>query len=130
MQQILEHFNHYIANLDWAFIVTFIIMGYGLNSLPARISLFSITKLTMPTRYRILIVGVLFGVLIYFVRGYTLGEVETLFHSFVFAIVFHKMLVDNLILMLSNLRKRYFQPSLYKDDILRPDLPPDVPGLI
>ena len=68
----------------------------ALNSASVRITLYMWTGIQVRTRYRMLLLGLIYGTLIYFVRGYTLDTVEILFQSFLFALVFHKLLVQRL----------------------------------
>ena len=87
----------YLSKLDWFYIITFILIGYGLNSdkvigkVKDKLWIFS------QTRYRMALVGVLYAVATYFLRGYGVDQIEKLFASFVFSIVFHKMIIDSVV---------------------------------
>jgi hypothetical protein len=52
------------------------------------------------TRYRVIIIGVIYGTAIYFIRGYKLNQVENLLQSFIFALVFHKFIIESLVFWL------------------------------
>ena len=94
MIEILQHISNYLNRLDWAYILTFIIIAYGLNHYRATNFFYKVFKLKMATRYRVFIIGLLYGVALYFIRGYRLKMIECLLQSFVFALVFHKLLLE------------------------------------
>lgn len=97
-QQIIEAgtlIANYIGNLDWTYIITFIIIAYGITHFKLK------EGLKIKTRYLVGVVGVIYAIALYFIRGYEPVMAEPLFQSFVFALVFHKLLLDqtvNLIL--------------------------------
>ena len=95
--QIFNHLTTYLVNLDWAYIITLIIICYSINSKAVTGKIRKATGLKSKTRYRVAITGILYAVLIYFFRGYELAQTEVLLQSFVFAFVFHKLLLDKLI---------------------------------
>lgn len=94
MEQIIQSIGNYIANLDWSYILTFVLVAYLVNHERVKYSLQKITNIRTKTRYRVAITGVLLGVSLYFIRGYTLSNTESLLNSFVFAMVFHKLIID------------------------------------
>lgn len=94
--EILNQVTHYLGGLDWTYILTFILIGYGFNHEKMKKQLAK-TGIKAKARYRMAIVGVLYGVVLYFIRGYEISQVELLFKSFVFAFVFHKMIVESLL---------------------------------
>ena len=109
--EIIEQIQKYMNELDWRYIITFIIISYGINHY--RIS-WSITKITgkcVRTKYRMLIIGALYGVAVYFIRGYQFIEIERLFQSYIFALVFHKFIVEGVFFWLA---KRALPPSISK----------------
>ena len=97
MTEIITQLSNYINKLDWAYIFTFILISYGLNSEYITRLFYKIFRFKIATRYRVLIIGVLYGVAIYFIREYTINDIETLLQSFAFALVFHKLLVQKVI---------------------------------
>jgi len=96
IQEVFNQIKQYVIGLDWSYIMTFIIIAYGINHYWIRKKLKK-TGLQSKTRYRIAIVGVLYGVALYFVRGYEIAQAEVLFQSFVFALVFHKLILESLL---------------------------------
>ncbi len=94
METIFQNIAGYINSLDWGYILTFILISYGINHSTFRAFITNGLGITLKTRYRVLIVGVVYGVFIFFIRGYALYSVEILFQSFVFALVFHKLIIE------------------------------------
>lgn len=94
VQEIWNQISTYVSSLDWAYILTFIVIAYGINHYWVKEKIKKTTKVKTKTRYRTAIVGVFYGVGIYFIRGYELEKVESLFQSLVFALVFHKLIID------------------------------------
>lgn len=94
IQEIWNQISGYVSSLDWAYILTFIVIAYGINHYWVKDKIHKATKVKARTRYRTAIVGVLYGAGLYFIRGYELAKVECLFQSFVFAFVFHKLIID------------------------------------
>ncbi len=95
--EILNQLGYYTSGLDWGYILTFIIMAYALNKMMESKIGCKWFPWKIPTRYRVAILGFLYAILIFFVRGYELAQVELVFQSFLFAIVFHKMILEGLI---------------------------------
>lgn len=95
MTAILQQISNYIISLDWAYILTLILLVYVISNVKW------IQKWTFKTkisyRYQVLVIGVLYATVLFFLRGYTISKVEILFQSYVFAMVFHKLLVDKFI---------------------------------
>ena len=102
VKEIWNQIAHYVASLDWAYILTFIVIAYGINNYWVKDKIQKATKVKAKTRYRTAIVGVLYGIGIYFIRGYELAKVECLFQSFVFAFVFHKLIIDGVMQYIGN----------------------------
>ena len=96
MTAVFEHFLNYLSSLDWGYIITFILIAHLLNQSPVTTWISKWTSLNIKTRYRVLFIGILYGVIVYVVRGYTIQRIECLFQSFIFALVFHKLLVDRI----------------------------------
>jgi hypothetical protein len=95
--EIFNQVSNYLNGLDWSYILTFIIIAYGLNHYRATDFFHRFLKLKIATRYRVLIIGFLYGVVLYFIRGYQLKMIECLLQSFAFSVVFHKLLVEKFI---------------------------------
>ncbi len=100
MTEILTQISNYLNSLDWSYILTFIILAYGLNHYRATDFFYQIFNLKIATRYRVLIIGLIYGILVYLIRDYTINKVESLLQSFVFAVVFHKLLLEKLLIKL------------------------------
>ncbi len=94
METVFQNIAGYLNSLDWGYILTFILISYGINHPTFRAFIINGLGITLKTRYRVLIVGVLYGVLIFFLREYALSGIEILFQSFVFALVFHKLIIE------------------------------------
>ncbi|MEM9884339.1 MAG: hypothetical protein AAF849_00485 [Bacteroidota bacterium] len=87
-QQVLD----YVINLDWKFIVSFILLAYGIRILTGKSN-----KVKIPTRYLVAIVGTIYGVALSLIQGYSTQYALVIFQSFVFAFVFHKLLIDKVV---------------------------------
>ena len=94
--EIITQIKNYITALDWQYIITFIIICYGINHYKVKEGLQKATGTQTRTRYRVVIIGIIYGTGIYFLRGYSLKQIEILFQSFIFALVFHKFIVEAL----------------------------------
>jgi hypothetical protein len=88
---------NYLSKLDWFYILTFILLGYAVNHCRVRKTIQHTVKLTAWTRYRVALTGIVYGIALYFIRGYSLAHTEVLISSFVFALVFHKLIIDGII---------------------------------
>lgn len=97
VQEIWNQISNYVSSLDWAYILTFIVLAYGINHYWIKRKIQKVTKVKSKTRYRTAIVGMLYGLALYLIRGYELAKVECLFSSLVFALVFHKLIIDGII---------------------------------
>ncbi len=95
MQTIIEQITEYLMSLDWSYILTLILIIYGISNLKFVKKIRE--NLSFPQRYQVLIIGILYAVIIFLVRGYSIEKVENIFQSFVFTLVFHKLIVDKLI---------------------------------
>lgn len=94
MIEVLAQITKYLNSLDWSYILTFIVIAYGLNHYKATDFFYRVFKFKIATRYRVLIIGFVYGVALYFIRDYKLRMIEILLQSFVFALVFHKLLLE------------------------------------
>jgi len=91
---ITHYINQYLSGLDWTYIFTFILITYGLRTFTPW---FKKTRLSLGRRYRVTLIGILYAALLAWIRGNSLAQVELLLSSFVFALVFHKLIIDHLI---------------------------------
>ena len=89
---ILQITTDYLASLEWSFIITFILIaGYVCDDkrvlfFPEGIRNF---LLRVPKIWRVLPVGIAYAAAIYWIRDYTRADIERMFNSLVFAVVFH-----------------------------------------
>lgn len=97
METLFMNITNYLNTLDWMYILTFILIGYIINYCKLTDLFTKWIKIRIRTRYRVALIGGVYGVIIYFIRGYQLTEIEILFASFVFAVVFHKLLIEILV---------------------------------
>jgi len=97
LSSIIRQLTNYIESLDWGFIITFILIAYIINHSKVTATIFGWLKIKCRTRYRVAFVGILYGIVLYYLKGSSFEETNTLFQSFVFAIVFHKLIIDLLI---------------------------------
>lgn len=100
LTEIIAHIQSYMTSLDWQYIITFIIICYGINHYKVKEGLQKATGTHTRTRYRVIIIGVVYAIGLYFLRGYKLQQIENLFQSFIFALVFHKFIVEALLFWL------------------------------
>ncbi len=100
-QTILGQLAHYLTGLDWAFIVTFILLAYAVNLPQATAFFYKLFRIRWKTRYRTLLVGLTYGIALFFLRGGGLGQVEPLFQSLLFAMIFHKLMIDQVVQLFS-----------------------------
>lgn len=114
---IIISIQNYMASLDWSYIITFIILCYGINHYTVKESLVVVTGTRTRTRYRVVLIGLLYGIAVYFLRGYSPGHIESLFQSFVFAMVFHKLIVEAFIYWLA----KHGLPESISKHLLDPD---------
>jgi hypothetical protein len=101
LTEIIAHIQSYMTSLDWQYIITFIIICYGINHYKVKEGLQKATGTQTRTRYRVIIIGVVYAIGLYFLRGYKLQQIENLFQSFIFALVFHKFIVEALLYWLA-----------------------------
>lgn len=87
----------YIAGLDWTYILTFILIAHIVNTDKSRRFIKRLTGSEIRTRYRVVILGLGYGILLYFLRGFDISAVEVLLRSFIFTLVFHKLIIDTLL---------------------------------
>lgn len=103
----------YVTNLDWSYIVTLIILSYfivkdqivttgPLTKVPfiQRIRPFLVS---IPEAWRVFMFGIIYGIFIYWVRGYTAHQgVETIINSLIFSMIFHKLCLTKIRSMVDN----------------------------
>lgn len=101
MELIVGKVLEYLSSLDWSYMITLIVLCYAFEQNKLKVKLHRWTRLQLATKYRVVVIGFFYGLFIYLIRGYSVGEIEVLLQSFVFAMVFHKVIlkeVEKLIL--------------------------------
>lgn len=88
--------QEYIRSLDWFYILSFILFASLLNSNESKKALFKITGFKAQTRYRTTLFGVGYAIVVFLIRGSKPDVAEELLRSFLFTLVFHKLIVDRL----------------------------------
>ncbi len=128
--EIWNQITGYVSSLDWSYILTFIVIAYGINNTKVKAGIKKVTKVQSQTKYRVAIIGLLYAVALYFIRGYSLEKVECLFQSFVFAIVFHKLIIEGLTKYIGKkiLAPKTVQQDPEKDYYNRFNTPPNKNG--
>lgn len=101
LTEIIAQIKNYMTALDWQYIITFIIICYGINHYKVKEGLQKATGTQTRTRYRVIIIGIVYGAGLYFLRGYKMQHIENLFQSLIFALVFHKFIVEALLYWLA-----------------------------
>ena len=97
MIQIINQIVQYINTLDWSYILTFILLAHTMNFTKVTYWLSKLTTIKIQTRYRVVFIGLIYGVILYYLRGYSIDKIEPLLQSFVFAMVFHKLIIEKLL---------------------------------
>ncbi len=90
----MEQMGDYILGLDWAYMLTFTILCFAIENTVNQDQFKRRISLLPQKKYRVFFAGSLYGALIYFIRSYSPINIERLFQSFVFVLVFHKMLLE------------------------------------
>lgn len=114
--QFITHFAQFLTQLDWMYIICFILMAYAINLAPVKKAIGEATTFYVKTRFRVTVVGILYGILLYFLRGYTPQQIEPLLHSFIFALVFHKLILDTLTEWLKRMIPSFHTKNTEVDD--------------
>lgn len=114
MENVINAINSYISGLDWPYILTLILLAHLINREKISTKISKVLRIKTRTRYRVALTGFLFGIVIYFFRGYKLENIECLFHSFVFALVFHKLALEGIMqyLRLTAIRNKNAQSQI------------------
>ena len=103
----LEKFSEYMGNLDWPYIITLIIISHfisqddiiikGKISTNKFISKIRPFLLSIPRAWRVFLIGIIYGLFIYWVRSYSNKEpIEVIFQSLIFAMISHKLLLEKI----------------------------------
>lgn len=85
----------FLAKLEWMYIITFILLCYGYQSIEEQIKWKLLKQLK--TRFKVAIIGLLYAPLYYLLWGLEKEQIGILFSSFLVSFAFHKLLVDAVI---------------------------------
>jgi len=85
----------FLAKLEWIYIITFILLCYGYQSIEEQIKWKPLKK--VKTRFKVALIGLLYAPLYYFLWGLEKDQIGILFSSFLVSFTFHKLLVDAVI---------------------------------
>lgn len=85
----------FLAELEWIYIITFILLCYGYQSLEQQIEWKWIKKIKK--RFKVALIGLLYAPLYYLLFGLEKDQLGILFSSFLVSFAFHKLLVDTII---------------------------------
>ena len=100
MEQIIDLISGYFTALDWTYICTLIIISHFITN-DKNVDMFrwkiKAILLAVPMIWRVFFIGFFYGMFIYWIRDYQ-GKtgIEVLVHSWLFAVVTHKMLLAKL----------------------------------
>lgn len=103
MENLISVLIGYVTGLDWTYIMTFILLAYLVNSIRIGWEWHWLSGIKIRTRFKVAVIGIAWATLVYLMRGRSPGLAESLINSFVFAIVFHKIILDTVI--------QYFKPK-------------------
>ena len=106
LTSLLGQLLFYIGSLDWTYILTFILIAHVVNTDKVRQFIKKLTGLEIRTRYRVVILGLAYGILLYFIRGNDITGIEVLLRSFIFTLVFHKLIIDTILSYFGGMGKR------------------------
>lgn len=94
MEIVLQQFTNFMNSLDWVYIFSFILITYVLQYYKVPEFIGSGLGIKLQKKYQVLLIGLVYAVIVFFVRGYEVSKVLCLFISFFFATVFHKFLLE------------------------------------
>lgn len=98
----------YLNQLDWLYIITITIISYFMSrdQLITHTKLDNVkwikkvrpTLLSVPAAWRVLLVGIIYGTFLHYIRGYHGKDwVEGMVNSLIFAMVFHKLFLNRIL---------------------------------
>ncbi|WP_298546122.1 hypothetical protein [uncultured Aquimarina sp.] len=94
MEIVLEQFTNFLNSLDWAYIFSFMLITYVINYYKIPEFIGRGLGIKLRSRYQVLIIGFIYAVVVFCIRGYELSKVLCLFISFLFATAFYKFLLQ------------------------------------
>ena len=97
MDIVLTQFTNFMNALDWFYIFSFILITYVIQYYQIPQFIGRGLELQLKNRYQVLLIGVVYAILVFFMRDYDVKGIGTLIISFFFATVFHKFLLEVLL---------------------------------
>ncbi|WP_035085302.1 hypothetical protein [Aquimarina latercula] len=94
MEIVLDQFTNFLNTLDWAYIFSFMLLTYVINYYKIPEFVGRGLGIKLRNRYQVLIIGCIYAVVVFCIRGYELSNVLCLFISFLFATAFYKFLLQ------------------------------------
>jgi len=104
-EQITKQLIRYLESMNWSFIFTFMMIVYALNFSKVKEVSLSIFRCSIKTRYRVLIVGLIYAGSLFFIKGKSVAYAEQLMQSLLFAMIFHQLFIDLLVKYLARLAR-------------------------
>lgn len=107
METVLTEINNYLSALDWAYMMTMIVISYFITNHPylgcvVSASHPSMAKLVLFLKnislaWKVFIIGIGYAIIVSYIRDYHGKEhIESLLQSIIFVMVFYKLLVSKL----------------------------------
>jgi len=97
----------FMASLQWIYIITFILICYGFQSIENQIEWHFLKNLR--TRFKVALIGLLYAPLYYLLWGLERDQIGVLFSSFLVSFTFHKLLVEAII---GAIKKQFLKVNL------------------
>jgi hypothetical protein len=104
--EIIDIIYTYLKSLDWFYIITLILLSSILvkdkrlsmiPEIPIKTALLNVRK-----GWRVVVIGIAYGTLLYWIRGLGKKDIELLIQSLIFALVFHELLIKSLIRVITS----------------------------
>lgn len=97
METIIDIIQGYLLSLDWYYIIPLILLSSLLVG-DSSLKKFGLARppqwmMNIPKGWRVVVVGLLYGAFLYWLRDYHQSDIEKLLQSFIFALVFHQLII-------------------------------------
>ena len=103
--KITDEILGYLLKLDWSYILTLMLLIHLVNQKWITTRIVNTVKISWASKYRNALLGAVYAVVVYILRDYSPPMAESLFASFLFTLVFHKLVseaIEKWILRLAN----------------------------
>lgn len=87
---------NFVFDLNWTYILSFIMLAYLATYLT------KVENIKFPRRYLVAILGVIYAAGLAIFKSYNIDQIDTLIQSFLFALGFHKLLIEKLVSFIQN----------------------------